>query len=108
LNNKLHIKKGDIVQIISGKDKRKTGKITKSIPKKYKVIVENINIVKRHTKPSQENAKGGIIEKSAPISSSKVLLYCSNCKTGVRAGKKILENGKKVRYCKKCNEVLDK
>lgn len=108
LIHKMHVKSGDTVEVISGKDKGKTGKVLKAIPKKGTVVVENINIAKKHTKPSQKSPQGGIVEKALPLYASKVLLYCPNCQKGVRTGKKVLDNGKKVRVCKKCGETLDK
>ena len=98
---KLHVKKGDTVQVLSGKDKGKEGKILTALPKKGKVIVEGVNKVKRHNKPSQSNPQGGIVTKEAAISSSKVMVVCP------RIAHKV-ENGKSVRVCKHCGEVLDK
>lgn len=104
---KLHVKKGDTVQVLSGKDKGKEGKILTALPKKGTVIVEGVNKVKRHTKPSQTNPNGGIITKEAAMNSSKVMLVCPACKKPTRIAHKI-ENGKSVRVCKKCGEVIDK
>ncbi len=104
---KLHVKKGDTVLVLSGKDKGKQGKIVEAQPKKAKVIVEGINKVKRHTKPSQANPQGGIITKEAPIHSSKVMLVCPACNKATRI-KKTAVSGGFVRTCKKCGEVIDK
>ena len=104
---KLHVKKGDTVQVLSGKDKGKEGKILTALPKKGKVIVEGVNKVKRHNKPSQTNPQGGIVTKEAAISSSKVMVVCPKCKKLTRIAHKV-ENGKSVRVCKHCGEVLDK
>ena len=104
---KLHVKKGDTVQVLSGKDKGKGGKILTALPKKGKVIVEGVNKVKRHNKPSQTNPQGGIVTKEAAISSSKVMVVCPKCKKPTRIAHKV-ENGKSVRVCKHCGEVLDK
>lgn len=106
--NKLHVRTGDLVEVIAGKDKGKKGKILSVDPEKSTVIVEGANIVKRHTKPSRRNTQGGIIEKPAPLHSSNVLLYCKQCEKGVRTGKRILDDGEKVRYCKKCGEIFEK
>lgn len=103
--SKLHVKKGDTVEVISGKDKKVKGKVLKSYPDEGKVIVEGVNIIKKHTKGTQKDPKGGIVEKEAPINVSNVLLYCSTCKKGVRYGKKI-DGDKKVRVCKKCGKEL--
>lgn len=104
----MHVKSGDTVIVISGKDKGKIGKIIKAMPKENKVIVEGVNIITRHMKPRGANQPGGRITKEAPIHASKVMYYCNNDKKGVRIGHKILDNGKKVRVCRKCGEVLDK
>ena len=104
---KLQVKKGDTVQVLSGKDKGKEGKILTALPKKGKVIVEGVNKVKRHNKPSQTNPQGGIVTKEAAISSSKVMVVCPKCKKPTRIAHNV-ENGKSVRVCKHCGEVLDK
>ena len=102
------IKKGDQVMVISGKEKGKTGKVSRVIPERGAVIVEKLNMVKRHVRPSPKYRHGGIIEKEAPIHISNVMIICEKCKGPVRVGKKILEDGGKVRYCKKCGEVIDR
>ena len=104
---KLHVKKGDKVMVLSGKDKGKTGAVIQALPKKGKAVVEGINKVKRHTKPSQSNPQGGIIVKEAAVSSSKVMLVCPSCKKPTRI-KKVAEGGSFKRACKKCGEVIDK
>lgn len=104
---KLHIKKGDQVMVITGRDKGKTGKTISVIPQKGRVIVEKVNFVKRHTRPSGRARQGGILEKEAPIHASNVMVICTKCNSPVRVGRKILEEGKKVRYCKKCGEFID-
>lgn len=105
--NKLHVKKGDTVLVLSGKDKGKQGKIIESLPKKSKVVVEGVNKVKRHTKPTQSAPQGGIVVKEAPMSVSKVMLICPACSKATRIAKKEM-NGKFVRSCKKCGEIVDK
>ena len=102
----LHVKKGDKVEVISGKDKKKTGKVLVSYPTTGKVLVEGVNIIKKHTKGTQKNPQGGIMEKEAPIDASNVLLYCPSCKKGVRYGQKI-DGDKKTRVCKKCGKDLE-
>ncbi len=103
----MHVKKGDKVMVISGKDKGKTGVILASFPKKDRVLVEGVNIVKKHTKPSQVNPQGGIISQEAPIHVSNVMPI--DPKTGVptRVGYQVVD-GKKVRVAKKSGEILDK
>lgn len=103
----LRIRKDDQVMVISGKEKGKTGKVLKVIPGKSAVLVDKLNMVKRHQKPSAKYKHGGIIEKEAPIHSSNVMLLCSKCKGPVRTGFKLLDDGKKVRFCKKCKEVIE-
>ncbi len=102
-----HVKKNDTVIVTVGKDKGKTGKVLRINQKTDRVIVEKVNIIKRHVRPSQKS-KGGIMERESPIAVSNVMVYCEKCSKPVRVGNKILEDGKRVRYCKKCNEVLDK
>lgn len=105
--NRCSIKKDDRVKIIAGRDKDKIGKVLRIITKKNTAIVEEINIVKKHTKPSATNRQGGIIKTEAPIHLSNVMLMCNKCMANVRTRIKILEDGRKVRVCKKCNEVID-
>jgi len=107
---KARIKKDDIVIAIAGKERfsRKTGKVLQINRKAGTVIVQGLNFVKRHTRPSQQNQKGGIIEKEAPIAVSNVMLYCPASKKGTRVGIKALPDGTRVRYSKKSGEILDK
>jgi len=105
-NNKMHVKKEDTVIVISGKDKGKQGVILQALPKKNRVIVEGINIVKKHAKPSQANPQGGIIDMEAPIHVSNVMPLDPKTNEPTRIGYKI-EDGKKVRIAKKSGEVLD-
>jgi large subunit ribosomal protein L24 len=100
------IKKGDMVQVISGKEKGKTGKVLNILKKKNRVVVEKLNLIKKHQKPDRKG-KGGVVEKEGSIHVSNLLVMCTKCNTGVRTGYKILEDGGKVRYCKKCNETMD-
>ncbi|GMA50451.1 50S ribosomal protein L24 [Alicyclobacillus contaminans] len=104
---KLHVKKGDKVVVIAGKDKSKTGTVLAVFPKEQRVLVEGVNIVKRHTKPNPANPEGGIIEKEAPIHVSNVLHVDPKTGEPTRIGRKVLEDGTKVRYAKKSGEVID-
>lgn len=104
----MHVKSGDTVIVISGKDKGKKGKILKVLPRENRVIVEGINMVTKHMKGQGPKQQGGIITKEGSMNASKVMYYCEKDKTGVRVGYKILENGSKVRVCKKCGEILDR
>jgi large subunit ribosomal protein L24 len=106
--NNLHVRKGDSVVIISGKDKGKKGKVLVAMPKDSKVIVEGINMSTKHKKPSKSVQQGGIIHQESAVFSSKVMLWCDKCKKGVRTGNKILDDKTKVRYCKSCGDVFDK
>ena len=103
--NKMHVKRGDIVKVISGKDKGKEGKVLKVDSKKGKVLVEGINKVKRHSKPSAQNQTGGIIEKEAPIDISNVMYVHKGKPT--RIGFKVTEDGKKVRVAMYTGDVID-
>jgi large subunit ribosomal protein L24 len=104
---KLHVKKNDLVKIIAGKDKGKSGKVLRVMPDKGRVLVENINLIKRHTRPSRTISEGGIIEKEAPMALSNVQLLCPGCKMPARTGFRVLEDGSKSRFCKKCNEIVN-
>jgi len=105
---KCRIKKDDKVKVIAGKDKGKIGKVLKVIRKKNRLLVENVNMVKRHAKPSAQNRQGGIIEGEAPIHWSNLMLMCSKCMAPSRIKIQILDDGKKVRVCGKCDEIIDK
>ena len=103
---KLHVKKGDTVVVLSGKDKGKQGKIISAMPKAGKVIVEGVNKVKRHSKPSLKVPQGGIITKEMPLHACKVQLVCPACNKPTRIGHKDV-HGKNSRVCKKCGEVIE-
>ncbi|MFK5927596.1 MAG: 50S ribosomal protein L24 [Desulfuromusa sp.] len=105
---KLHVKKNDMVEIIAGKERGKTGKVLRVLPGKGRVVVESLNVIKRHTRPNQLNPEGGIVEKEAPLNLSNVMLVCGSCNQATRTGLRLLEDGTKTRYCKKCNESVDK
>lgn len=107
-NAKLHVKKGDTVVVVSGKDKGKKGTILAAYPSEGRVLVEGVNVVKRHSKPNAANPQGGIVEKEAPIQASNVMIADPKTGAPTRIGKKILADGTKVRYAKKSGEVLDK
>ncbi len=102
----LSIKKNDTVLIVTGKEKGKKGRVISVEPKKDKILIERINIIKRHMKPSKKYSQGGIIEKEAPLHISNVMLVCSKCEKPTRIGNTILSDGKKARVCKKCKEVI--
>lgn len=102
----MHVKKGDTVMVISGKDKGKKGEVLKVIPDKNKVVVKDVNVVTKSVKPNMKNKEGGIVHQEAPIQASNVMLYCKKCNSVTRIAHKILEDGSKVRVCKKCNETF--
>lgn len=103
---KIKLKKGDTVKVIAGKEEGKTGKILRVIGGGKKVVIEKINFIKKHQRPDARG-KGGIVEKESPLQISNVMFACNKCDAGVRIGYKLLDDGKKVRVCKKCGEILD-
>lgn len=102
----MHVVKEDSVKILSGKYRGKTGKVLKVFPRENRVIVEGVNIIKRHTKPSQKNQQGGIIEKEATVNASNVMVIDPKTSEPTRVGYKYLEDGSKVRISKKSGEIL--
>ena len=107
MKSKCLIKKDDKVKIVAGKESGKIGKVLKVDRKKERILIENINIIKRHTRPSAQNKQGGIVENEAPIHWSNVELMCNKCMKPVRVKMQRLEDGKKIRVCRKCSEVID-
>lgn len=104
---KMHVKRGDTVEVLSGKDKGKQGKVITAFPKAGRVIVEGVAIAKKHQKARAQGQESGIIHMETPIDASNVLRVCPKCKKGVRTGVNILDGGAKVRYCKKCGETFN-
>ena len=103
------IRKNDNVIVTTGRDSGKRGRVLKVLPTKNRVIVEGVNIIKRHTRPNpQRNIKGGIVEREASVHASNVQLVCPECSKQTRVGHKILGDGRKVRICRKCEGVVDK
>lgn len=105
--SKFHLKSGDTVVVITGKDKGKKGKVLSVDPKTGKVIVEKVNVSIKHTKPRRQGETGGRLEKESPIYGSKVMRVCPKCGKATRVGRKVLENGQISRYCKNCQEIID-
>jgi large subunit ribosomal protein L24 len=102
------IRKNDQVLVRAGKDRGKRGRVLIVIPDKNRLVVEGVNVVKRHTKPNpQKNIKGGIVEKEAPIHISNVALVCKNCKRHTRLASKVLGDGRHARACKKCGSIIE-
>lgn len=102
----LHVKKGDQVKVLKGKDRGKTGKILRSIPSEGRVVVEKVNMVRKAMRPTQQNPQGGLTSIEAPLDASNVMLICPKCNEATRTGHK-RENGKKIRVCKKCGKDID-
>lgn len=102
---KTNLRKNDRVIVIAGKDKSKTGKIIEILSDKYRARVEGINLVKKHIKPGP-NSKGGIVEKEASIHISNLMLICPKCTEPTRISHKILEDGRRIRICKKCGDAI--
>lgn len=107
MRNKFRIKKDDKVKVVAGKDKGKIGKVIRVDRAKNRILVEHINVVKRHTRPSGQNKQGGIIESEAMIQLSNVMLICGKCLKPARIKMKKLEDGKRIRICGKCSEIID-
>jgi large subunit ribosomal protein L24 len=103
------IRKNDQVLVMSGKDRGKRGRVLRVLPDKNRLVVEGVNFVKRHTKPNpSKNVKGGVVEREAALHASNVQLVCPECGTATRIGRRLLEDGRKVRICRKCDGVVDK
>jgi large subunit ribosomal protein L24 len=103
------VKKNDNVLVITGRDRGKRGRVLRVVPAKKRVIVEGVNFIKRHTKANpQKNIKGGIVEREAPLDASNVQIVCPECGAPTRIGHKRLDDGSAVRFCRKCQGVLDK
>lgn len=107
MSAKYKLKKNDPIVVISGKDKKKKSKIVLINKDKGQVVAENVNVAKRHTRPNQANPDGGILDKAMPLDISNVMFHCKKCDKGVRLGVKVLDSGKKARFCKSCGEVID-
>jgi len=103
------IRRNDNVVVITGKDRGKRGRVLKVLPEKNRLVIEGVNIIKRHTKPNpQRQIKGGLVEREAALHASNVQVVCPECGKPTRLGKKILGDGRKVRVCRKCEGVVDK
>jgi len=105
---RVHIKKNDMVYVLSGKDRGKTGKVLKVFLDKGRAVVEGLNYIQKHTRPNpQKNVKGGILPKESPINISNLMVVCKRCNKHARVGFSIMQDGRKARICKNCNELLD-
>jgi large subunit ribosomal protein L24 len=107
--NKMQFRKNDVVYVVKGKDKGKTGKVLKVIPEKNRLIVEKINFLKEFVRPDRSKQKqGGIMEKEAPIQAANVMLFCTDCSRPVRVKSKVLEDKSKIRVCARCQSIIEK
>lgn len=105
----LHVKKNDQVKVLAGRDSGRTGRVLRVFPDRNRALVENINTVKRHTRPNpQRNIQGGIVERESPIHLSNLQVVCPECDKAARMGFQVLSDGKKVRVCKACGATIDK
>ena len=104
---KMHLKKGDTVAVIAGKEKGKKGKVLHVMTRGNRAIVEALNMITRHERPSQVNPQGGMVQREAPIHASNLMVICTKCNAPSRLGKRALEDGSRVRVCKKCSEIID-
>lgn len=104
---KLAIKKNDTIEVIKGKEKGKRGKVISVNPGTRKVLVEKLNVLKRHVRPSQKYRQGGVIEKESPLAISNIMLVCEKCGKAVKTARIVVEEGRHVRKCKKCGEVIE-
>jgi large subunit ribosomal protein L24 len=103
----LGVKKNDTVLVVAGAEKGKKGRVLSVEPKMDRLLIESVNMIKKHMKPNKQYSQGGIIEKEAPVHRSNVMLVCPKCDKPTRIGCSILEDGKKIRACKQCGEVVD-
>lgn len=104
---KVHVKKGDSVKIMAGEDAGKTGKVLTVDPSKERVVVDGVNIIKKHSRPTRTNPQGGVIERPGTVHASNVMLVCPNCDEAVRIGKSRAADGSVVRLCKRCGKAID-
>jgi large subunit ribosomal protein L24 len=105
----LAVRKNDNVIVITGKDRGRSGRVLSVLPEKNRVVVEGVRMIKKHTKANpQKNIKGGIVEREAPLSASNVQLVCPECGKQTRVGRRTLDDGTRVRFCVKCEGVVDK
>jgi large subunit ribosomal protein L24 len=103
----MKIKKDDTVLVVTGKDKGKKGKVRFAYPEKNRVMVEGVNMIKKHAKAKAQVRQAGIIEREAPINAADVMLICSKCNKPARVGYRILQDGRKARFCRACGEVVE-
>ena len=106
---RIRLKKNDLVEVITGRDRGKRGKVLQVLPEKGRVVVQGVNFIKRHTRPNpQRNVKGGIVERESALAVSNVQVVCPECGRPTRIGRRRLDDGRRVRVCRKCDGVVDK
>jgi len=105
---RLRVKRGDTVAVIAGKERGKRGKVLRVLPGQGRLIVEKLNMIKRHQRPTQKLRQGGIIEREGTIPLSNVMVVCTKCDRSTRIAVQVLADGRKVRVCKRCSEIIDK
>jgi large subunit ribosomal protein L24 len=105
---RVHIRRGDMVGVIAGRERGKRGKVLRVLPEKSRVLIEHVNMVKKHQRPTQKLRQGGIIEREGALALSNVLVVCPRCDKPARTGIKVLTDGRKVRTCRRCGESIDK
>ena len=109
MSTRLHIRKNDQVEVLSGKDQGKRGRVLRIMPARSRAIVERVNMLKRHTRPNpQRNIKGGVVEREGSLHVSKLMVVCPECNKPSRVRHKVLSDGRKVRTCASCDGVIDK
>lgn len=104
----VHVRRGDTVGIIAGRERGKRGRVLRVLRAELRVLVEKVNMIKRHQRPTQKIRQGGIIEREGPLALSNVLVICSRCDRPARTGTRVLANGRKMRVCKRCGEAIDR
>jgi large subunit ribosomal protein L24 len=104
---RLHLRKGDMVEVIGGKFTGKRGKVLRVLSADGRAVVEGVNLVKRHVKPSPKVPQGGIVEKEAPLPTARLMIVCARCGEAARTGRRLMGDGTKVRYCKACGEQME-
>ncbi len=100
------IRKNDMVMVVTGRDRGKTGKVMRVVPETGRILVERLNVVKRHSRPRGAASPGGIVEKEAPIAISNVMIFCDRCNAPVRIGSKAAADGARIRICRRCGESV--
>jgi large subunit ribosomal protein L24 len=106
--NHVHVRRGDTVAVIAGRERGKRGKVLRVLPDEGRVLVEKVNMIKKHQRPTQKLRQGGIIEREGFLALSNVLIVCARCNRPSRAGRKVLADGRKIRVCRRCGESVDK